>query len=413
MFWLASFILSHAETVTITWGTWGSYTLESTNLLLVLLLTFIAFYCLIWLIKSLLGMKKNIQNYRRTHLSHKAGQNFTQGLIQFTSGYWQKSEVLLLQHINYAETPLLHYLAAARAAHMQENYDQRDQYLKKAVAKDDNARIAIAVSQAEMQLESKQVEQARATLVHLLELFPAHPYATRLLASVYYKQEDWNHLFALLPALKKQKQLRVSVQKKYAAAALKGIFQSAAFSHQPKKLQRLWEELSPEIQSTPQAVLHYIDALIFIDDTKLAEKILLDALNKNWDADLVERFGQIEHVSLNKSIQQAEKWLQHHDNSPELLVCLARLYRSNMLWRKACHFYEAALNMSPDSKGYLEFAELLAHLDDDDNAALCYQKGLRYCATKKGETLYLKSTNLADSSKTEKIEKDVEIFYTT
>ncbi len=412
MFWLASFILSHAETVTITWGTWGSYTLGSTNLLLALLLAFIAFYVLIWLFKTLFGMKKTIQNYRTTRLSNKAGQNLTQGLMQFTSGHWAKSEALLLQNIEHAETPLLNYLAAARAAHMQESYDQRDQYLKKAAAKGDNARIAVAVSQAEMQLGSKQVEQARATLVHLLELSPAHPYATKLLASVYYQQEDWNNLFELLPQLKKQKQLRASVLKKYEAVSLKGIFQSTALKGEPAKLHLLWKKLPTAIKSKPQAVLHYIDALISVDDTKLAEKILLGALNKNWDAGLVERFGQIEHVSLNKSIQQAEKWLQQNENSPELLICLARLYRSNMLWGKACYFYESALNMAPDTKGYLEFAELLSQLDDEDNAALCYRKGLKYCATKKGEALYLKSKNLADPSKAEKIENDVEIFYT-
>jgi HemY protein len=420
MFWLASFILQHAETVTIIWGTWGSYTVESTNLLIALVIVFIAFYFFIWLFKTLFGIKKNIRNYCNTRLTNKAGQSLTQGLIQFTAGHWTESETLLLRNIDHAETPLLNYLVAARAAHMQENYDNRDQYLKKAAKKGENAHIAVAVSQAEMQLDSKQVEQARATLVHLLELSPAHPYANKLLASVYYKQEDWKNLFDLLPELKKQKLLRKTLQKKYENASLKGIFQSTALKNQPTKLHLLWKKLPIGIKSKPQAVLHYIDALISVDDAKLAEKILLGALNKNWDSALVERFGQIDHISLNKSIQQAEKWLQQHNNSPELLICLARLYRSNMLWGKACYFYESGLNMSPNVKCYLEFAELLIQLDDNDNAALCYQKGLKYCATKKGEALYLKSKNLADPSKAEKIENDkaekiendVEIFYT-
>ncbi|MCK5919052.1 MAG: heme biosynthesis protein HemY, partial [Cocleimonas sp.] len=267
MFWLASFILRHAETVTLTWGTWGSYTVESTNLLIALLLAFMVFYFLIWLFKSLIGMKKNLLNYRSSRLSNKAGQNLTQGLMQFTSGHWEKSEVLLLQNIDHAETPLLNYLAAARAANMQENYDQRDQYLKKAATTGDNARLAVAVSQAEMQLSSQQIEQARATLVHLLELSPAHPYATKLLASVYYKQEDWKNLFELLPKLKKQKLLSDVVQKKYEAVSLEGIFQSAALKNQPEKLHLLWKKLPAGVKSKSQAVLHYIDALIAVDDT--------------------------------------------------------------------------------------------------------------------------------------------------
>ena len=412
MFWLASLILRHVETVTITWGTWGSYQIESTNLLIALVLTFMALYFLVWLLKSLFGMKKNLLNYRQTRLTTKAGQELTQGLMLFTAGHWADAERLLLRNIASAETPLLNYLAAARAAHMQENYDDRDQYLKKAVEKGENARVAVAVSQAEMQLGSKQVEQARASLVHLLELSPEHPYANKLLATVYYKQEDWKNLFDLLPTLKKQNLLRIKTQKNFEATALKGIFQAAGLKKQPDKLHLLWKKLPATTKNKPQAVLNYVDALITIDDTQLAEKILLTALNKHWDARLIIHFGKIEHLSLNKSIQQAEKWLLQHDNSPELLLCLARLYRNNKLWGKSCYFYESSLNMTPDTKAYLEFAELLTQLNDEENATLCYQKGLRYCATKKGEALYIKPKNLADPAKALKIEDDIEKFYT-
>jgi HemY protein len=411
-FWFASFILRHAETVTITWGTWGSYTIGSTNLLIAIVIIFITFYVIIWLLKSLFRVKNNVQHYRHTRLTNKAGQELTQGLMQFSSGHWAESETLLLRNVTHAKTPVLNYLAAARAAHMQESYESRDEYLKKAAEKGGNAHIAVAVSQAEMQLGSKQIEQARATLVHLLELSPAHPYACKLLASVYYKQEDWKNLFELLPKLKNKNILREIMQKKFETVALQGIFQSTALKKQPKKLHVLWKKLPVEIRFKPHAILNYVDALIAVNEFQLAEKTLLNRLNKHWDSELVERFGEIEHMSLNKAIQQAEKWLQQHENSPEVLMCLARLYRDNQLWGKASYFYELGLNMAPDSKGYLEFAELLSQLEDEENAALCYQKGLRYCITKKGEALYLKSKNVADPSKAAKVEDDIERFYT-
>jgi len=411
-FWLASFILRYAETVTITWGTWGSYTIGSTNLLIAFVLIFITFYFIVWLLKSLFKMKNNVKHYRHTRLVNKARQELTQGLMQFSSGYWAESETLLLRNVNHAKTAVLNYLVAARAAHMQENYEYRDQYLKKAAEKGSNAHIAIAVSQAEMQLGSQQIEQARATLVHLLELSPTHPYASKLLARVYYKQEDWKNLFELLPKLKNKNILRETVQKKFESVSLQGIFQSVALKKQPKKLHLLWKKLPTEIKSKPSAILNYVDALITLNEFQLAEKTLLKQLNKQWDSKLVQRFGEIEHVSLNKAIQQAEKWLQQQDNSPELLMCLARLYRDNQLWGKSSYFYELGLNMTPDTKGYLEFAELLTQLEDEENATLCYQKGLRYCISKKGEALYLKSKNMADPSKAEKVEGDIEKFYT-
>jgi len=412
MFWLASFILSHAEKVTLTWGTLGNIEIDSTNLLIAFVLVFAVMYFLVWLLKSLFSAKKNFRKYRDARLSNKAGQELTQGLVQFTSGHWSDSEDLLLRNVDHAETPLLNYLAAARAAHMQESYDRRDEYLKKASENGDPARIAVAVSQADMQLASKQIEQARATLVHLLELSPSHPYANKLLAKVYYKQEDWKNLFALLPDLRKQDLLKEEDCKHFEVMALKGIFQTAALKEQPAELHTLWKKLPANIKAKPQAVLNYSNALIASGDSKLSEKILLHALNKKWDARLVERFGKIEHANLNKSIQQAEKWLQENGNSPELLLCLARLYRSNKLWGKSCYFYESGLNMAPNTEAYLEFAELLTQLEDKENAALCYQKGLRYCVNKKGEPLYLKTKKIADPSKAIKVEEDVEEFYT-
>lgn len=412
MFWLASFILSHAETVTITWGTWGNLEISSTNLLIAIIASFVLFYFVIWLLKSVFGVRKNYRKFRNTRLASRASNEMTQGLVQFTEGHWCEAEELLLRNVDHAETPLLNYLAAARAAHMQESYDRRDEYLKKAGENGDGARVAVAVSQAEMQLDSNQVEQARASLVHLLELSSDHPYANKLLAKVYYRQEDWNNLFELLPELKKQGLLNEEKQKQFEVMALKGIFHSAALKEQVTELNTLWKKLPANVKTKPKAILHYCNSLITAGDEPQAEKILFNSLGKNWDDSLIERYGLIEHINLSKSIQNAEKWLADHDNSPEMLLCLARLYRKNKLWGKSCYFYESGLNMAPNAEGYLEFAELLKQLDDEENADQCFEKGLRYCVTKRGEALYLKSKQVADPSRAKNIEDDVDEFIT-
>lgn len=396
--WFVSFVLEHVQTVTITWGTWGSYAINTTNLFILFLLAFSVFYILIWLLKSLLSIKKNLHNYQQSRKTIKARQALTQGLIAFISGHWAESEALLLRHINDAETPLLNYLAAARAAHMQENYNNRDQYLKKATEKGSTNQVAIAISQAQMQLGSQQIEQARATLVHLLEISPHHPYANQLLAQVYYQQEDWKYLFELLPKLKQQNLLKEKVQSKFEAAALKGIFQLSALKKQPQALQLLWDKLPQTTQKKPQTVLNYTEALLTAGDAQLAEKTILNSLNKHWDTSLVEYFGKMKHENPEQSIQQAENWLLQQDNSPELLFCLARLYRNNKQWEKSYSFYESGLNIMPDTECYLEFAELLMQLEDKENAMICYQTGLRYCVTKKGEALTLKSKVASDPS---------------
>ncbi|MCK5902118.1 MAG: heme biosynthesis protein HemY [Cocleimonas sp.] len=411
IFLLTRFILSHSETVVITWGSWGNIEINSTDLFIIFLIAFIALYLALWALKSLLFLPRNFKKYRKTRLSIKAEQEFIQGLIQFGGAYWNESETLLLKNIAQAKTPFLNYLVVARAAHMQGHYEDRDHYLKQAAKTSDKARITVAVSQAEMQLASKQLEQARATLVHLLALSPNHSYANKLLAKVYFNQEDWKNLFALLPHLKKKQLLSETSQQYFETFALKGIFQVAALKDDAVALDHIWKTLAPEIKNTPQAILNYCDALIATKYEKKAEKILFKALNKQWDVTLVERFGEIAQLNLKKSIQSAEKWLEESESNPEILLCLARLYRANKRWAKSSGFYEKSLNMSPNTTAYLEFAELLTQLHDDKSAADCYQKGLKYCVHQRVDTLHLKLKPAADPSKMMIAEDDVEIYY--
>jgi len=397
-FWLGSYAFEHSVDVNIKWGDWGSITLTSTTALIAIILGFIAIYVLIALLKTLFGLRKRIRNHRRAKLVKKAKDELTGGLIQFTEGRWDKSEQMLLDSVKFSETPLLNYLAAARAAHMQEAYERRDAYLKAASEQGEEAEVAVAVSQADMQFNSGQFEQARATLVHLLESNPKHPYAIKLLAKVYYQQEDWSNLFDLLPELEKQSLIKKSDLEKFEVTALSGIFHMLAGKKEVSQIQALWKKLPANIREKPKAILLYCKALSEAGDDAASDKFLIAALNKSWDEGLIERYGLIKHQNLGKAIKQGEKWLVEHERSPMLLLALARLNRQYQLWGKSKTFYNSSLNFSPSAPVYLELAELLEELGEHENAEICYKQGLKYSVTNKGETLNLKSNREADPS---------------
>ncbi|WBV63404.1 hypothetical protein PGH43_00365 [Legionella pneumophila 130b] len=65
------------------------------------------------------------------------------------------------------------------------------------------AKIAVELTQAQLQLANHQWEQALATLKHLQDLAPRHPYVLKLLMNLYEEIKDWQQLIALLPDLKK------------------------------------------------------------------------------------------------------------------------------------------------------------------------------------------------------------------
>ncbi len=400
-FWLGIYAVEHSSDIVIKYQ-WNenplSVTLTSTTLLIVGVLGLVGLYLFFSILKFFFGLRKRLKQRKIAKLTTRASQDLTNGLVQFSEGHWEQSEKILLSNIKYSETPSLNYLVAARSAHMQEAYERRDAYIKTASELGDDVQTAVAISQAEMQFAGGQLEQARATLVHLLEAAPKHPYAIKLLAKVYFKQEDWRNLFELLPTLAKQGLIQKEDREKYEATALKGIFLTLAQNEDKQQLQALWKKLPADIKEKPQAVLLYCKALSDAGDVAASDKLLIASLNKNWDEKLVERYGKIEHSNLGTAIKLGEKWLLDHEKSPMLLLALARLHRKFKLWGKSKSYYNSSLNFLPSADVYLEFAEMLEELEEHENAQICYKQGLNYSIHQKGQILNIKSLRSVDTS---------------
>ncbi len=390
-FWLGSYAFEHSVDVNIQWGDWGNIALTSTTILIGSVLAFLALYIVIAFLRTLFGLRKRIQTYRKTKLSRKANQELTQGLIHFTEGHWEQSEKTLMNTVDHSEAPLLNYLASARAAHIQGKIEQRDNYLKVATDLGEDAQTAVSVSQAEMQFSCGQLEQARATLINQLEATPKHEYANKLLAQVYFKQEDWKNLFALLPNLDKDDLQRDNLFQKYEDNAFAGVLHMFSHKKDLAELQSFWKKLPNEVKLKPRSIRLYSEALADVGDSSGGNKLLISSLNKKWDESLAERYGLIEHSALGSAIKQGEKWLLDHPRSPMLLLSLARLNRQYQLWGKSKTYYNTCLNLAPSAKIYLELAELLEEINEDENAQACYKLGLNYSIHQKGEVFNLKA----------------------
>ena len=389
LFWLINYLLANPGNTVITWGSQG-YEMKTATLAFFVLALCIAFYFAVGILRQLLGLRKSLGRLRENRLSNRANRNLNQGLIQLTEGHWDKAEKLLTEHAERSEAPLLNYLAAARAAHMREAPERRDELLKKAIESDSKAQVAVGVSQAEMQLAGEQLEQAHATLVNLRVLAPKNAYVLKLFAKVLHKQQNWETLLDLLPELQKQGLLNTENMGKVQAATLRGLFNKYAEQKQADKLQALWKKIPVQIREQAEAMRVYAHALHQADaDTACAQFI---TSNKNWHADLADLYGRIQHSSLPTAIQQAEKWLQQQPDNPVSLLLLARLHRQQKLWGVAKSYYESSLNQSPDPEAYLELAELLEVMGEQENAEHCYRLGLRYSIRHQGERLNLLAT---------------------
>jgi HemY protein len=141
----------------------------------------------------------------------KAGDRIVRGYIEMGEGNFARGEKLLTKGVRNSETPLLNYLAAARAAQAQGDRSRRDNWLKMAYDQEPRAAATVLLTQAELQLANEEVEQARATLNKVLEMTPHNPQALRLMAELCLANIDWVELQELLPKLAKNNQIHAEL----------------------------------------------------------------------------------------------------------------------------------------------------------------------------------------------------------
>lgn len=381
-------LLRNSQDLIILWG--QSYTLELSTFTLAigLLLLFVLGYVLIAAVVALFLAPKRIARRREEKLFTQAQRDLKNGLVNLVEGHWSDAEKMLMSNVAYSETPLLNYLGAARSAHMGSDYQKRDEYLKIASGYGDEAAIAVAVSQASMQFDSGQIEQSRATLTHLRELSPSHPYPNQLLAQVYYQQEDWRQLVQLMPDLMKREG-ESEAYGLYLQKAVTGLFESTSGKKDLLALTTLWQQLPEALRSESYAIEAYCIALNNAGGGELAAPLLEQKIAQEPSRALVTVYGQIDHRRPNEALATALQWEAKMAGDSSMMLCLGRLLNQAGEQEKSVDYYERALSLVPDKRVYNEFAELLAAVGDEENALRCYRQGLRYCVQGKTQLFKL------------------------
>ena len=108
---------------------------------------------LIWLVRAPLSSHVVVGRWRSRRASRAARQQTVRGLLLMAEGRWEEAKKTFLKGIGFAETPLINYLNAARAAHEMGLPEERDNYLKRAHETTPGAKFAALLTQAEFQVQ--------------------------------------------------------------------------------------------------------------------------------------------------------------------------------------------------------------------------------------------------------------------
>jgi HemY protein len=339
------------------------------GILLILFLT--------WLSVKIFNAPKKLGEAAGRYRSGRAGHRLTKGMIEVAEGNFARGEKLLARAANGSDAPLLNYLQAARAAHLLGEDERRDGWLRQAYEQTPEAASAVLLTQAELQLDQGQYEQALATLRQLEEKAPNHSYALNLLGRLYYRLEDWTHLEALLPRLKKHGRVDGELLGKWAVRVHRENLARAADAD---AVLAAWNAVPKNSKGDASLLEAYYAALIRTEQHAKAEKEIAAELMRAWSGPLVRLFGMIASNDPTKQLNRAESWLKAHPDDVDLLLATARLCLKNELWGKARSYLETAISLKPSPEAYQEYGRLLNQLGESDAAGEAYRAGLSLVA---------------------------------
>ena len=353
----------------------GSYTFETSlfAMLIALGIIYLVLRLLLVLLTTLnplnlLSLGKIFSNKRKSRRRTKS----VEGFLAFARRDWQTAYGLLIRGAKQTEDNLANYLAAAYAAH---ELGDREAWMKALAAAEEHyptAHGTIQSVKAQLLFKSNQLEQCLAVLELIKKDALNDSALANLLRQVYVRLEEWDKLNDLIPLLEKKKlveadeleqlKLRIFMEQLYGVFNRGSDTQDSSITFE--ELRKQWKKAPSKYKEAAKVVKHYVGLLQQLGANMEAAKVIENALEKNWNPDLVLKYGATDFDVNQQQLLTAEAWLKERPANSELMLSLGRICLRNQLWGKAREYYIASIKISPTAEAHGELSQLLGNLGE-------------------------------------------------
>ena len=334
---------------------------------------FILLHVLFTLFIKLLNMPRNYRRWRN-HRKHLRSEKFLhQGCLDLLEADWIGAENNFSKGAVDSRSPLLNYLFAARAAQHQDAVERRDYYLKLAYECSEAHSLATELTQAELQLQQQQNEQAHTTLKGLHTRSKPNKQVKLMLLDTSTRLGEWEQVLEILPELARIKALsdeQIASSRKRAFAGL--------LSHSVDRpdLENTWHKIPRKFRRELKLVEAYCRESLRHGDHAGCESLVRQTLKKQYDSGIVHLYGLAHGTDSVRQLAFAEGLYKNHPGDSVLLLTLGRLCIHNRLWGKARTYLQDSLAARPIPETYRELARLYETEGDTRAATECYRAGL-------------------------------------
>ena len=355
------------------------YRIELSLMLFVLLMLalFVFGYGLTRLLLAAMHLPAYVKKFRMERAQGKARELLDETLAAFFEGRYAAAEKAAARAMELGDTSALHPIIAARAAHELREYEKRDAYLAAAEEKSTGDSTMRLLATTKFMLDQ---HDPRAALHALQQLrasgVKSHVGALSLELKAQQQAGNWDEVLHVLEQLEKREAIDVTLAAQLRQQAwLEKIGQQDDLPG----LTACLKQLPAELKRRGKVAAAAARALIALGGCPLAQQLLADSLNAQWDSELVALYGDCRAADRTShdaiaQIEQAEKWLKQHQDDAGLLLALGKLCLHQGLWGKAQNYLDASLSVSPSHAAYTALAQLAEKLGKPAEAASCYQR---------------------------------------
>ena len=354
----------------------SGWTIQTTATLFVIVL-FFGFLGTYFTVRSLVRFFEIPKEIKAWRQHRRAEKYLTRGLINLTEGHWKRAERDFCKAAPYSRAAYVNYLLAARASQELHAVDRRDEYLRLAYYHNLDGSLSVGLTQAELQLRERQIEQALATLKCLQKKKPNQNQVKKLLLETYTKLSDWQSILNIISSIEKTNLFTHEELQEKKLGAYAGLLEEAGNRKDKDMLNTIWTNTPHKLKQYSELIYIYVAERLKLDDAADCEILLKKALKCQWDDSLVRLYGFVVASDLVKQQATAESWLNNHARSAVLLLTLGRICKRGQLWGKARDYLQESIDVQVNPEAYYEFAGLYEKNENRGTATELYEKGLK------------------------------------
>ena len=346
--------------------------LSLTLFIILSMLAFVFGYGLVRLAIAAVQLPAYVRKFRMERAQGKARELLDDALGAFFEGRYAAAENASARAMELGDTSALHPIIAARSAHELREYEKRDAYLSAAEGKmagDSTMRLMAA---AKFMLDQRDSRGALHALRELRDSgVKAHPGVLSMELKAQQQAGNWDEVLNVLGQLEKCDAIDVTVAAQLRQQAwLEKLRQQQDLAGLTDCLKNIPADFKRHSKIATTAAR----ALIRLGGSPLAQQLLSDSLNAQWDSELVALYGDCQSGDEVAQIRQAEKWLNQHKDDAGLRLVLGKLCLRQRLWGKAQNYLDASISVSPSHAAYQALGQLAEQSGMADEALGYYQQ---------------------------------------